>query len=103
MPYQCTFCAATFHCARDLEGHYQIQHPQSMELSRLSYRNELSLSNEITMLLRTMVDFSRNPHGQIHVELMEVFLDLVLQLLNRLRNLISISMDYFHQRWQRYH
>ena len=92
-----------FHCARDLEGHYQIQHPQPVELSRLSYRSELSLSNEITMLLRTMVDFSRNPHGQIHVELMEVFLDLVLQLLNRLLNLISISSDYFHQRWQRYH
>ena len=103
MPFQCTFCVAIFHCARDLEEHCRAQHNQLEDLARHSYEGELALAGEVMMLLQTMVDFGRNPYGQLHVELMEVFLTLLLQILTRLRDLILESREYFHRRWQRYH
>ena len=103
MSFQCTFCAASFHCARDLDEHRRTQHPQPEEMARQTYQGELALAGEVTTLLRTMVDFGHNPYGQVHVELMEVFLELLLQILTRLRQLILRSRDHFHQRWHRYH
>ena len=103
MAFQCSFCVARFHCARDLDEHHQAQHSQPREMSRQAFQDELALAGEVTSLLRTMVDFSRNPFGQVHVELMEVFLELLLQILTRLRHLILGSRSDNHQRWQRYH
>ena len=103
MAFQCTFCVARFHCARDLDEHRHSQHSQPEEMARQTYQNELALAGEVTSLLRTIVDFGHNPVGQVHVELMEVFLELLLQILTRLRQLILRSRSHFHQRWQRYH
>ena len=82
---------------------YTSPSEQSVELSRPSFLYELSLGHEITMLLQTMVDFSNTPYGQLHVELMEVYHDLLLRVLNRLLFLIRRSTDHFHSRWERYH